>query len=234
MTSISSTSSYGYTTWGSSSSSSRASKMAEDLFSALDTDGQGYIEQSDLESAISSLGTEGASAEDLFNALDSDADGKVTQDEMSATLEKLSQQLDGEFNRMRMEQGGMPPPPPPQGAGGEDTGFTQDELSAMASEASDNTASSLFSTLATNFEAADANGDGRVTASEAAAYRESTGSSTSQSASAAATGTNDTSTSSGSSDGQLFARLMQLASSYGTIGANAVDNLIGSSITVSA
>ncbi len=231
MTSISSTSSYGYTTWGSSSSSSRASKMAEDLFSALDTDGQGYIEQSDLESAISSLGTEGASAEDLFNALDSDADGKVTQDEMSATLEKLSQQLDGEFNRMRMEQGGMPPP---QGAGGEDTGFTQDELSAMASEASDNTASSLFSTLATNFEAADANGDGRVTASEAAAYRESTGSSTSQSASAAATGTNDTSTSSGSSDGQLFARLMQLASSYGTIGANAVDNLIGSSITVSA
>ena len=78
-----------------------------------------------------------------------------------------------------MGMGGKPPPPPgpppAQSEDEEDTGYTVGELTTLASETSstDSALSSLFETLATNFEAADANGDGRVTASEAMAYQES-------------------------------------------------------------
>ena len=60
-------------------------KMAEDLFSKLDTSGKGYIQESDLESALSGLKSTSStqSASDIFSQLDSDSDGKVTKDELS-------------------------------------------------------------------------------------------------------------------------------------------------------
>lgn len=111
-------------------------EMAEDLFSRLDTTGKGYIEQSDLESALSGLTTSSsslssASASEIFSQLDGDGDGKITQDEMSSGISKLAQALDDQFNQSRM-QGGMPPPPPPPRGG--DSGFTKDELSSKLSE----------------------------------------------------------------------------------------------------
>lgn len=226
MTSAIGSSTSSYSSWATTASTNSrrpdTARLSEDLFSALDTKGQGYLEQSDFETAFSSLSIDdgaSASAEEVFRALDADEDGKLTQDEMSSSLQQLSDQLDSQFHQMRMEQagagamGGMPPPPPPEG---EDQGFTQDELESIASEigSTGSTASSLMGSIASNFEAADANGDGRVTASEAMAYQQSTSGSdttaTASSGSGSSTSGND-----GNSDSLVFRRIMQLAASYG-------------------
>lgn len=218
MTSAISSSTSSYTSWATTTATARrpdSSRLSEDLFSALDTKGQGYLEQADFETAFSSLAiddSDAASAEEVFAALDSAADGKLTQDEMSSSLQKLADELDSQFHQMRMEQGGMnamsgmPPPPPPEG---EDQGFTADELSSMASEigSTDSKMSSLMSSIAENFEEADADGDGRVTASEARAYDETQNGST--------TAATDGSSSSASSESLVLKRIMELAASYG-------------------
>jgi len=166
------------------------SKMVEDIFSKLDTKGQGYLEKSDLESALSGLGSDSsASVDDVFSTLDGNGDGKVTKDEMSFTLQKLADELDSQFNASRMSaaQSGMRPPPPPA-EGKEDEGYTQDELSSIASSTDDSNLSELMSNLAANFDAADANGDGKVTRDEAMAYQDSANAAGSGSATAAANG----------------------------------------------
>ena len=65
-----------------------ASQMADDLFSKLDTQNKGYLESSDLASALgsNSSSTSSASAEEVFKSLDSDSDGKLTKTELSDGL----------------------------------------------------------------------------------------------------------------------------------------------------
>ncbi len=124
------------------------SQMASKLFSKLDTKNQGYIEKSDLQSALSSIGgssADSSTVDDVFSQLDSDSNGQVTKDEFSSAMKKVSDTLDSQFHAMRMNgfggqagqsgqtgqdgmaaMGGMPPPPPggqggqggPGGAGG--------------------------------------------------------------------------------------------------------------------
>lgn len=72
----------------SSIGSSMASSWASKLFSQLDTKNQGYIEQSDLASALNKVASSSANVEELFNQLDGDSNGKVTQSEMSTSLAK--------------------------------------------------------------------------------------------------------------------------------------------------
>lgn len=274
------------------------SKMADDLFSKLDSSGKGYIEKSDLESAISKISSGSSSnsdassaADNLFSKLDSNGNGKVTKEEVSATLEKIASQLDGPFPRMRLQgdqnsQGGqaaMPPPPPPQQgnqnsqntsatdssssssdpadtngdgtvsvkealayaeeqlssandsssttnadaqlmqmlggmqppppmAGQDDQGFSQDQLTSMSKELSstDSQRSQLMSDIAGNFDAADTNGDGKVSGSEARAFEESKSSSSSD--------TRSNSSSAGTSnisDAQFMKQMMDLLHAYG-------------------
>lgn len=212
-----------------------ASKMASDLFSQLDTSNKGYIEESDLTSALSQLSgssdTSSTSSSDtasqLFSKLDGDGDGKVTQDEMTSGLKKLQEELDSQFNQMRMEGGmgdmasaqGMPPPPPPEN----DTGFTQDELQSQLDEigSTDSKRSSLISNIVNNFDQADSNGDGKVTMQEAMAFDQSsqTSSSTASTSSTSTSSTDSSSTSSSSStttlsDAQLFKQIMDLMRAY--------------------
>jgi hypothetical protein len=134
--------------------SSGLSKWADSVFSRLDTKNQGYIEKSDLQSALS--GTDGSATpssdiDDAFSALDGDGDGKVTKSELTDAMTKLSDQLNAQFDAARVNGGGMrpdgPPPGPPPGGAGDGT-------------------SSTSSTT----EPADANGDGTVSAQEQAAY----------------------------------------------------------------
>ncbi len=234
MTSAISSSGMSYTNWASTQSSQSmprrpdASRMSEDLFSKLDTKSQGYLEQSDFETALSGLSDTSASAEELFTALDSNEDGKVTQDELSSRLQQLGDQLDSQFQQMRMAEsgmgamGGMPPPPPPQGS--DDSGLSQDELTTMASETSNSNLASMFSALATNFDTADADGDGLVNASEAQAYGQA------QPPSA----TSESATSGGqsvSSEARLLKQIMELAASYGS---NASTSISGSLLSASA
>ncbi len=152
-------------------------QMAEDLFSKIDTSGQGYIEKSDLETAFSELSSD-TDVDALFSQLDTDGDGKVTQSEFTSTL----QQLDAQMVQMQVQQGmgSMPPPPPPGGQGG-DEGFTQDELESQLAEISDSDSDSdsnratLISSIVDNFDEADSDGDGKVNFDEAMSYAEANG-----------------------------------------------------------
>ena len=142
------------------------SKWADSVFSKLDTKNQGYIEKSDLQSALSATdnggGMQSGDIDDAFGALDGDGDGKVTKSELTNAMTKLSDQLNAQFDAARVNGGGMrpdgpPPGPPPGGAGG--AGSTESTGSTGSTASTGNTT-----------EPADTNGDGTVSAQEQAAY----------------------------------------------------------------
>lgn len=190
-----------------------SSSQMSQLFSRLDSKSQGYLEKSDLVSAFSAIsGTEDSAAEELFAALDADSDGKVTESEFASTLSKLQEELDSQFAQMRMQgmagqgpqgMGGMPPPPPPN-----DDGFTQEELEAQLTEIgeTDSERSSLIADIVSNFEAADSDGDGKVSFQEAMAYKDEQQS---------ASGSAETATAQASSESQVLQQIMQLMQAYG-------------------
>jgi hypothetical protein len=105
-------------------------EMANDLFSKLDTSGQGYIDKTTLQNAFdqttSNADASGNSTtvDTLFSQLDSNGDGKVTKQEFSDSVKNLVDQLDQQFQNARMQDSmsqmggakgssGMPPGPPP-------------------------------------------------------------------------------------------------------------------------
>lgn len=215
-----------------------ASKMADQLFSQLDTTSKGYLEKSDLQSAFSQISStsgsssnSGASVDDVFKQLDSDDDGKITKDELSTSLKKLADQLDSQFDQMRMShqgsQGaqGMPPPPPPGGRN--DTGFSKDELQSQLSDigSSDSTRSDLITEIVNNFDKADTDSDGKVSFQEAIAYDQKTSSSSTGSTSA-------NSASTASSEQAIMKRIVELMQAYRDSDANQA-SLLGS-LSVSA
>jgi hypothetical protein len=126
----------------------------EQAFKAADTGNKGYLDQSDLKSAIVKLSPEGmklseadatAMAKDAFSAMDQNKDGKVTQAEFKQAAESKGR-LEG------------PPPGPhspragaagPQGAGGGGGGG---------------------SSSTKTYDAADSNQDGTVSEAERLAY----------------------------------------------------------------
>ena len=130
------------------------SKIVDNLFSKLDTKGQGYIEKSDLQGAFDQASSKTPSVDDIFKALDGDGDGKVTKQEMSDSVQKLADQLVGQLQSMRM--GGM----------------SKSDVSGMAESVTGSAAQKLTD-LAENFDAADTNQDGNTSAQELMAYRAS-------------------------------------------------------------
>lgn len=208
-------------------------EMANDLFSKLDTSGQGYIEKADLQNAFdqaaSKVNASGSStsADDLFSQLDTDGDGKVTKQEFSDSVKKLAEELEQQFQNGRMQGsmpqmggirgiGGMPPGPPP--GAGEDQGMTKEQLSSAAKgvSGSDSSLSSMLTNIAQNFDTADANHDGKVTMQETLAYQQSqstSGSGTSTTATSENAGT--TASSSDNFEAKLMMQIMKLAHAYG-------------------
>lgn len=167
------------------------SKMADKLFSKLDTKGQGYIEKSDLQSAFDQVSSKSSSGnnpsvDDVFKALDGDGDGKVTKQEMSDSVKKLAGQLDSQFQSMRMS-----------GKGG---GMSKSDITSMLD--STGNASQKLTDLALNFDAADTNQDGQISAQEAVAYQ-------------ASSETTSSSSDAQSSEARVMARIMDLAATYG-------------------
>ncbi|KAF7598243.1 MAG: calcium-binding protein [Candidatus Dactylopiibacterium carminicum] len=193
-----------------SSISNNFSSLASSLVSRLDSQNKGYLEQADLQSALTGLSSDAEDeAASLFSALDSDSDGKLTESELTASLNRLAEQLESQLSSGRMQQalGNMPPPPPPPE---DDEGFTLDELKAQLNEIgnSDSEQASLISNIVANFEAADTNGDGKVSFTEAQAYDQSL-SSTTTTASAGSAATDE-------AELAAMLRVMQLARSYGS------------------
>lgn len=125
-----------------------ASKIASDIFSSSDADGDGLL-------TLEELGID----EELFNSMDSDEDGQISQEELETKLLSMFKDLkSGDMEMSEFEEtmtalgAEMPPPPPPPGGmlGG----------GAMASGDSSSE----------TYEAADTNQDGTVSAAEYAAY----------------------------------------------------------------
>jgi hypothetical protein len=144
-----------------SSSTGSAAKWSDAVFSKLDTRNQGYIEKTDLASALSATGEsssdDSAALDDMFSAIDGDSDGKVTKSELSDAMTKLSDQLNAQFDASRM-QGGMPPGPPP----GEASSSSSSEAGGMGAAGS---------TASTDYvAAADTDGNGTVSDAEQAVY----------------------------------------------------------------
>lgn len=194
-------------------------KMAEQLFEKLDTSGQGYLQKTDFESAFSSISSSGSSSTDvdsLFTQLDGDSDGKVTKQEFSTALSQLSEQLDQQFQSRRMQEampgggmggmGGMPPPPPPAN----DAGFRKDELSSQLEEigSTDSKRASLISNIVENFEAADTDGDGKVSFQEAMAFDQASKTSGSSDSSASETASTE------DSEARVMMQIMKLMQAY--------------------
>ena len=198
-------------------------RVAEALFSQLDTSNQGYIDKSTLQAAFEQLSTSSSSSSSsstsststnvdaLFSKLDTNGDGKITKDEFTSTLQQLESQLQA---NAKLQSGGMPPPPPQDGDS-DDAGFTKEQLTAQLGEigSSDSKRSGVISDVINNFDKADANGDGKVSAQEAMAYEQSK-----SSASTSSTSTSDSSSSSTSTDtsAKVLQQIMQLLQAYNT------------------
>lgn len=221
---------------------------ASSLFSKLDTRNQGYIEQSDPQAAFgkisgSSSSADTANGDEVFSQLDGNSDGKVTKDELSASLQKIAEELDSQFDNMRMHgamggpggMGGMPPPPPPGNVDGDDgAGFTKDEMTTQMDEigASDDKRSTLISNLVNNFDAADTDGDGKISAKEAMAYDQATQSSSSENGSSARGSSSTTGAASG--EEAVMMKIMQLMQAYGVPGDDANQSSRSTTMSTSA
>jgi len=120
-------------------SSSNVANWSDSVFSKLDTKNQGYIDKSDLASALSATGDsqgsgDSSAVDDVFSAIDGDSDGKVTKSELTEAMTKVSDQLNAQFDASRV-QGGMPPGPPP-GAAPSGSGSDDGSVSATGSASS--------------------------------------------------------------------------------------------------
>jgi len=226
-------------------STEQAAQMAQNLFAKLDTSNQGYLTSSDLQSAIGGTSdttatTATASADKLFTSLDTNGDGKVTKDEFTDVLTSLAQSLSskaasqgtqGAQDGFAGPGGAGSPPPPPDG----DAGFTKDQLTTKLSEigSTDSRGSSVISDIIKNFDAADTNGDGKVSGAEAMAYEQKQATSTSSTASTASSTSSSSSTSAtdqSSSDRQLLRQILRLMQAYGVM----PDNSSATTASVSA
>ncbi len=212
-----------------------ATKMAENLFSKLDTSGQGYIQKSDLQAAFdkisstssssSSTSSTSSTVDDLFSRLDTNSDGKVSKQEFTDTLTKLQNDLEQQFqdNRMQvaMQAGGMGsmngmggmPPPPPQGEG---PSLSKDELASTLNQiGTSDSRSNMMSNVLNNFDAADTNSDGKVSFQEAMAYQQSSSSSSNSASTVLANSTaSAASSSSSTSESKVMMQIMKLMQAY--------------------
>lgn len=158
--------------------SSVSSQITSNIFSKLDTSNQGTIDATSLSKALS--GSSDDEVSDLVSSMDTDGDRKISKSELSKGIENLFSQLQDASHQAGGAQGMPPPPPggaggppPPHSEGEEDSGLTQDQMQEMASSTDDSKLSELLNNVASNFEAADTNGDGKVTQQEAMAYQQS-------------------------------------------------------------
>lgn len=186
------------------------SKMVDDLFSKLDTTNKGYLEKSDLQSALSQSPGSGSSSgtssspnvDEIFKKLDNNGDGKLTKSEMTSGMSSTAQAGKG---------GGTPPPGgmPPPGAGG-----------ANSASGTSSTSSTQSSSSTKTYDPADGNQDGKVSEQERIAYAQAKQDKASAS-SASSTSTN--------SDAKVMKQIMDLMHAYSSFDSST--NNSGLSVT---
>lgn len=152
-------------------SSSTVSNWSDSLFNKLDTKKQGYVDASDLATALGADSTDAAAnssdAADMMKQIDSDGDGKITQSELSTAVSKVADQLNAQFDSSRVDksQAGTPPdgPPPAAPAGATATTGADTTDSADSTDSADgalNVSASSASSTGSAKGAAPAGGGG--------------------------------------------------------------------------
>lgn len=144
--------------------------LATAMFSAIDTKGQGFIDQADLGTALASVSNKASngqtlSVDDAFKQLDTNGDGKITQQEFADDLKAMF---------ANMQAGGMRPPPPPNDAPNTNsaTGLSKDYLTGISSTETNASRKSQLDELIGNFSAIDSNGDQQISAKEVMGYKQ--------------------------------------------------------------
>ena len=114
--------------------------------------------------AFASLGISSSSASSSTSTSATDTTNS-TQDPQAA-MQSFMQSLMAAIQQAGGGNNSMPPPPPGGPSGNE--GFTKDQLTSMASQVG--SSDSKLSNLVANFDTADTNGDGKLSAQEARAF----------------------------------------------------------------
>jgi Ca2+-binding EF-hand superfamily protein len=148
-------------------SASRASAMKEKRFARVDTDGNGSVNQAELQTLFDKIakktGTTAADAATQLKKMDSNGDGSLSSDELAAGMKSLMPQPRSTVDFAQRHAsagkgaGGGHGGPPPAGRGGDGDG---DDGGA---------ASSTHSSSSAATDPLDTNGDGAVSAQERAA-----------------------------------------------------------------
>jgi len=114
-----------------SSSKTRQSDRAKEMFSKIDTEGKGYIDKSQLEEDMKNHGiTDQTKIDEMYKAMDADEDGKITESEFASGMEKMKPQGGAHA------AGGPPLGPPP---GGPPPADSSSSTSSTDSDSSDDT-----------------------------------------------------------------------------------------------
>lgn len=126
----------------SSSSKSKQSDRAKEMFSSIDTEGKGYIDKSQLEEDMKNHGiTDQTRIDEMYKAMDADEDGKITESEFASGLEKMKPQ-GGPGG-----PGGPPPGPPPTGSADSTDSESSDDTALDLSQLSSDQQQTLKSLL---------------------------------------------------------------------------------------
>lgn len=146
---------------------SRASAMKARMFSKVDADGSGGVDQAELQTLFSKIaektGTTAADAQTAFGQMDSDGNGSLSADELDTGMKSLMPPPSStlQFAQQRMGDGPPPGGPPPEGPPpeGSPPGSATDAASSSAASSSSSTSTDPL----------DTNSDGVVSAQERAA-----------------------------------------------------------------
>ncbi|MBK1723171.1 EF-hand domain-containing protein [Thiocystis violacea] len=205
------------------------------VFSSLDTQGKGYLDAADFQSAFESLGLGSAgegdesltakSAKEVVSVLDLDGDGQVTTEDMTQGLQTLTDSLGVLRGRDAMAgpeaMSGMPLPPTPEQV----LGFTRDELTSQLETLTtavdadtEDEGTQLLATMLADFDTADADGDGRISGEEAMAFAQSldAAGATTAASTAGQTGVESASARETSTEQLVMRRIMALVDAYGS------------------
>lgn len=151
----------------------------DDLFGKVDTDGNGSISESELQSLMDKMASDGKSttsgeapsASDMIAKLDTDGDGALSESEFAAGKPQGGPPGGGMGEGMRA-MGGMPPPPPGGMGGASDSASSsgsydpldtnQDGVVSMAERLAGGDATSVTDL----FKSIDSDGDGTLSSTE--------------------------------------------------------------------
>lgn len=197
--------------------------LATAMFSAIDTKGQGFIDQADLGTALASVSNKASngqalSADDAFKQLDTNGDGKITQQEFADDLKAMF---------ANMQAGGMRPPHNDKPNANSATGLSKDDLTGISSTETNAARKSQLDELIGNFSAIDSNGDQQISAKEVMSYKQAqlaaqnTDSATSTKPSA-----------SQEAEAKLLRMIMQISRSYGVEANTGATQNTASSVSV--